>query len=531
MTTRTQSARGVHRKGMGSAGLGAWLGVVVCLPAAAWAICGGGGMSMLTPPAVTYLRSYRAPFSVPTRLAVDTAGNVYVTDPGLGQIIVRAPNGRILSRFGGLARPLSVAVGKGGSLYVGDAASGSVTAFDANWQPIMKLGQGTGEFMLPSDLAVDTATGNLYVADSTADLVKVYSTSGTFVRSFGGHGSDAGLFNFPVSLAVDAAAHQVLVVDQLNYRVQVFDAAGNFVSCFGRQGSGAGEFNMPQGVLLDNHGRVYVADSVEGRVQVLDRNGDLVGYIGDFGDAAGQLRVPTGMVIDPSNRLFVAAANSARLEMFGLDTFADPESVVPAVIQMQPDPIDRTAASSVFGYIEVPGYPLDQIVPSSIVANDVPAVPTPPVVGDHNGNGVPDMRVEFDRSMVLATLPASGAATVTLLGVLGTQQFEGSAVVYTTACGPETICSLGGADPQCNDASCDATLGCVVKPKPDGTGCEDRNACTIEDVCSAGVCVGAPLDCDDGNVCTDDTCDPVIGCVHTKNFLPRCRSRRRARRM
>ncbi|MFI5398469.1 MAG: hypothetical protein ACHQ9S_23300 [Candidatus Binatia bacterium] len=495
--------------------------LAVALPAAAWATCGGGGTSSLALPKITYLRSYRAPFSVPTRIAVDASGNVYVTDPGQGQVIVRAPNGRIISRVGGLGHPVSVAVGSAGKIYVGDAESGRVTAFNSNWQPVLQLGQGAGEFLQPSDLAVDAATGNLYVADSTAHLVKVYTDTGAFLLSFGGHGSGDGLFNFPVGVFVDAAARQVLVADQLNYRIQVFDVAGTFLSCFGRQGSGSGQFNMAQGVSIDGHGRIYVADSVEGRIQVLDRNGGFVGSIGDFGDAPGQLRIPIGMAIDPSNRLFVAAANNARLEVFGLDTFADPETILPAVIHMEPDPIDRASRDAgIVGYIEVPGYALDQIGPGSIAANGVSAAAIPTTLGDYDGNGVPDIRVEFDRTALLATLPADGAGTVAVSGLLGTKHFEASAVVHVTTCGPGTICSLGDADPQCNDAVCIAPVGCTIQSKPDGTGCEDGNACTIGDACRSGVCVGTSLSCDDGNVCTDDTCDPVGGCVHTNNTLP-----------
>ena len=112
---------------------------------------------------------------MPTRLAVDAGGNIHVADPGLGQVITRAPDGRVISRVGGVGRPISVAVG-GGLIYVGDAESGAVTAFDSAWQPILHLGKGGGEFLQPSDLSVDAASGNVYVADGKADLIKVYRT-------------------------------------------------------------------------------------------------------------------------------------------------------------------------------------------------------------------------------------------------------------------------------------------------------------------------------------------------------------------
>src|SRR5207302_7564993 len=51
--------------------------------------------------------------------------------------------------------------------------------------------------------------------------------------------------------------------------------------------------------------------------------------------------------------------------------------------------------------------------------------------------------------------------------------------------------------------------------------CSDGNSCTTSDVCSGGHCAGgAPPSCDDGNVCTDDTCSPSTGCVHTNNTAP-----------
>jgi len=46
--------------------------------------------------------------------------------------------------------------------------------------------------------------------------------------------------------------------------------------------------------------------------------------------------------------------------------------------------------------------------------------------------------------------------------------------------------------------------------------CEDGNPCT-EDLCDpVSGCSHLPLDCSDGNSCTDDSCDPATGaCVHT----------------
>ncbi len=69
---------------------------------------------------------------------------------------------------------------------------------------------------------------------------------------------------------------------------------------------------------------------------------------------------------------------------------------------------------------------------------------------------------------------------------------------------------------QCNTGVCNPATGtCEKTPKPEGTPCDDGNACTI-DACAGGACAGTPIDCDDHNACTIDACDEESGCVHTE---------------
>ena len=72
----------------------------------------------------------------------------------------------------------------------------------------------------------------------------------------------------------------------------------------------------------------------------------------------------------------------------------------------------------------------------------------------------------------------------------------------------------------CETGSCDLTTGiCVFSAKADGTPCDDGTLCSEADTCQAGVCLGGvALECDDGNPCTDDICDPNTGCVYAFNF-------------
>ena len=72
----------------------------------------------------------------------------------------------------------------------------------------------------------------------------------------------------------------------------------------------------------------------------------------------------------------------------------------------------------------------------------------------------------------------------------------------------------------CVQIACDPADGaCKPTPRPEGTACDDQNLCTAQDRCADGVCQGDALKCEDGEICTDDTCDPLAGCQHTANAV------------
>ena len=81
--------------------------------------------------------------------------------------------------------------------------------------------------------------------------------------------------------------------------------------------------------------------------------------------------------------------------------------------------------------------------------------------------------------------------------------------------GQTVVCDDGNP---CTDDACEPDSGCVFKNNL--AQCDDKNACTTIDQCAAGSCVGAiPAVCDDDNLCTDDSCEPEIGCVYESNNL------------
>ena len=76
----------------------------------------------------------------------------------------------------------------------------------------------------------------------------------------------------------------------------------------------------------------------------------------------------------------------------------------------------------------------------------------------------------------------------------------------------------------CTTDSCDATAGCAFTPLADGATCGgDGSACGALSKCQAGKCLSIQAaGCDDANVCTADTCDPAAGCTHTPQAGAKC---------
>jgi uncharacterized repeat protein (TIGR01451 family) len=112
----------------------------------------------------------------------------------------------------------------------------------------------------------------------------------------------------------------------------------------------------------------------------------------------------------------------------------------------------------------------------------------------------------------------------------GTMCDDGNVCTTGTTCDGVggTVASCTGGTPldcddhnPCTDDSCDPVAGCVHTNN--AAPCDDGNACTSGDTCGGGVCnAGGPATCDDANPCTDDSCDPATGCVHTANDTHTC---------
>ena len=295
--------------------------------ASLWAaalVLGAGLDGQAAAPTAVPLGSFGSELPGIARVATDAAGQIYVSSPQAGQVTVMDPFGRICFERRGFAQPLALAVDSAGHLYVSETRKGCVSVWDSQWNLASKLGQGEGEFQLPSDIAIDPASRDVFVCDSQANQIKAYR-AGQRTVVFGGYGSGDGQFNFPAGLCVTKAG-EVWVVDQNNDRIQVFNRGGSFLRAFSlgnRTGGSLGgtPSGRSQGIACDDSGRVYVADTYQGFIRVFDQQGTLLSTLGSYGERAGQLRSPIHLALDSHGRLLVASINNTRLELLGIDSY------------------------------------------------------------------------------------------------------------------------------------------------------------------------------------------------------------------
>lgn len=122
-------------------------------------------------------------FASPTYLALDAAGNLYVTDTLKAHVVVFDPEGRYLRTVG-------------------------------------RRGDAYGMFDKPKGVACDTF-GHLYVVDSAWSNVQIFNQRGEVLLFFGGRGAGPGFLFNPTGLAIDKD-NRIVVADAFNSRVSVY---------------------------------------------------------------------------------------------------------------------------------------------------------------------------------------------------------------------------------------------------------------------------------------------------------------------
>ena len=254
----------------------------------------------------------------PHGAAVSDDGYLYITDQERQGVVVFGLDSwaeRLIDRVGEvfLVSPVGIAVCEE-NIAVSDSALKRVFILTPDGELVRRIGPDGG-FARPTGLTYDRARKHLYVVDTLAHEVLVFSpTSGALVRRFGSPGTRPGKFNYPTHIFVDAKG-LTYVTDSLNFRVQVFDGKGKYLRHIGRLGDASGHLAVPKGVAVDPQGHIYIVDSYFSTVQVFSQSGAFLMALGGPGKESGQLEVPAGLAVDGHNKLYVCDSYNGRVQL------------------------------------------------------------------------------------------------------------------------------------------------------------------------------------------------------------------------
>jgi hypothetical protein len=294
-------------------------------------------------------------------VAVDSAGNVFFTngntvlrlDVGTGVLTLVAGTGT--AGFSGdngpaasakLSLPTNVAVDSTGNLYIADTANnrirqvsnGVITTVVGNGTPGFSGDNGpatSAQLYGPSGVAVDS-TGNLYIGDTVNNRIRkvsdgvITTVAGNGTFGFSGDNGPATVAQLDSigRVAVDSAGN-LYIADTYTDRIRkvsngvITTVAGNGATGFSGDGALAtsAQLYRPEGVAVDSAGNLYIADAGNNRIRRVS-NGMITtvagngtaGFSGDGGPAtSAQLWFPTSAVVDRTGNLYIADLNNHRI--------------------------------------------------------------------------------------------------------------------------------------------------------------------------------------------------------------------------
>jgi uncharacterized protein (TIGR03663 family) len=218
-------------------------------------------------------------FNEPWGIAVGQNGNVYVADTWNHRVqefdadgkFVRSwgssPVGQPATAPGQFYGPRAIAIDSQGNVYVTDTGNKRVEKFDPNGTYLTSFGgagSGLGLFNEPVGLAIDQA-GNFYVADTWNQRIEKFSPDLKPITSWPIEGWDSQSVEDKPYLAVDASGN-VYATDPQNNRVLEFNSNGQLLADWGQLGTDKTSFHLPTGIVVDQQGNVWVTDSGNNRV-------------------------------------------------------------------------------------------------------------------------------------------------------------------------------------------------------------------------------------------------------------------------
>jgi DNA-binding beta-propeller fold protein YncE len=124
---------------------------------------------------------------------------------------------------GEFSKPVGVAVDSDGNVYVTDMMNNRVEIFDADGKFISQFGKHcdvSGCFARPKGIAIDS-DNHVWVVDNMLDAVQAFDREGNLAGFVGGHGNGPGAFASAAGIAIDKQ-NRIFVTDQYPGRMQMF---------------------------------------------------------------------------------------------------------------------------------------------------------------------------------------------------------------------------------------------------------------------------------------------------------------------
>jgi DNA-binding beta-propeller fold protein YncE len=257
----------------------------------------------------------------PVAVASGRDGRIAVADMGSQSVHLFLPKEQRyvrISRFGSkeILSPVGLAFDSESNLYVSDSSLEMVSVFDSSGRYLRSMeGLQGGTLKRPTGIAYDPGKKSVFVIDTAANMVHAFTPKGERLFTFGGRGLGEGEFNFPTHIFLSPSG-RIYVTDAMNFRIQIFDSTGKFLSAFGSHGDGSGDFSMPKGVASDSEGTIFVVDTLFDNIQLFNEKGDFLLTLGGRGTAQGEFWLPTGIFIDEEDKLYVCDTYNHRIQIF-----------------------------------------------------------------------------------------------------------------------------------------------------------------------------------------------------------------------
>jgi uncharacterized protein (TIGR03437 family) len=258
----------------------------------------------------------------PTGLALDSSGDIFIAEGGIGTGSGLGEGDYKIWKINGVGI-VSTAAGNGIENYSGDGGAATAAQIDT-----------------PSNMVFDPE-GNLYIADSANNRVRrvspggvIVTVAGTGVAGYSGDGGPAtsAMLNSPEGLAADADGN-VYIADTKNNRIRkllpsgtIISIAGNGNAAFFGDGGPANSASIhaPEALYSAGGGHIYIADTGNQRVRELLPDGTITtvagngvqGAAGDGGAAiSAQLSLPAGVTLDAAGNIYIADQGNNRVRM------------------------------------------------------------------------------------------------------------------------------------------------------------------------------------------------------------------------